>query len=143
MWRAEDIFFGAFGGGGIGNAIATPEEIADRAPRRPGRAACPACPFMHGTAHWMAFQTLYTGGTVVISPDRHLDPVRLWRARRPRAGELPRDRRRRVRPPARGGARHGAIRRSTCRGCTVLLSGGAILSPTVKQRLADEAARRA
>ncbi len=33
---------------------------------------------MHGTAHWMAFATLYSGGTVVISPDRHLDPVRLW-----------------------------------------------------------------
>ena len=33
---------------------------------------------MHGTAHWFALGTLYTGGTVVLSPDHHLDPVRLW-----------------------------------------------------------------
>ena len=52
MWRHEDIFFGAFGGGGIGDPISTPEEIADRA--RAGATRCfPACPFMHGTAHWM------------------------------------------------------------------------------------------
>src|SRR5439155_8994884 len=77
MWRAEDIFFGALGGGGIGNEITQPEEIADRA--RDGRTRClPACPFMHGTAHWMAFSTLYTGGTVVIDPERHLDPARIW-----------------------------------------------------------------
>ena len=33
MWRAEDVFFGALGGGGIGNEITYPEEIADRARR--------------------------------------------------------------------------------------------------------------
>src|SRR6266566_2269937 len=32
MWRAEDIFFGAFGGGNLGGTpISTPEEIAERA----------------------------------------------------------------------------------------------------------------
>ena len=50
MWRAEDIFFGALGGGGIGNEITYPEEIAERAVE--ARTRClPACPFMHGTAH--------------------------------------------------------------------------------------------
>ena len=78
MWRHEDIFFGAFGGGGrAATPISRPEEIAERA--RAGRTRClPACPFMHGTAHWMAFTTLYSGGTVVISPDRRLDPVHVW-----------------------------------------------------------------
>ena len=58
MWRAEDIFFGAFGGGNLGEApIATPEEIVDSLD--PHRRGLPACPFMHGTAHWMAFATLY------------------------------------------------------------------------------------
>jgi len=77
MWRHEDIFFGAFGGGGLGNPITQPEDIAVRAQQ--GTTRClPACPFMHGTAHWMAFLTLYTGGTVIISPDRSLDPVRVW-----------------------------------------------------------------
>jgi acyl-CoA synthetase (AMP-forming)/AMP-acid ligase II len=136
MWRAEDIFFGAFGGGGIGNEISSPEEIADRA--RDGRTRClPACPFMHGTAHWMAFSTLYTGGCVVIAADRHLDPERLWQliARehvnflvivgdafaRPLVEALERLDRERV----------------DVSSCTVILSGGAILSPAVKRRFAD------
>ena len=96
MWRAEDIFFGAFGGGNLGDApIATPEEIVDSLDLH--RRGLPACPFMHGTAHWMAFGTLYSGGTVVISPDRHLDPEHLWRLIEAEAGDVPRDRRRRVR----------------------------------------------
>jgi acyl-CoA synthetase (AMP-forming)/AMP-acid ligase II len=33
---------------------------------------------MHGTAHWMAFSTLFLGGTVVIPTDRTLVPVKLW-----------------------------------------------------------------
>jgi len=78
MWRAEDIFFGALGGGGIGNEITQPEEIADRA--REGRTRClPACPFMHGTAHWMAFSSLFMGGTVIIPSEHRLDPIALWR----------------------------------------------------------------
>jgi 3-oxocholest-4-en-26-oate---CoA ligase len=134
MWRAEDIFFGAFGGGGIGNEISHPEEIADRA--RDSRTRClPACPFMHGTAHWMAFSTLYTGGTVVISPDRRFDPVRLWRLiaaeqvnflvivgdafARPLVEAL------------------DAIEDLDVSCCSVILSGGAILSPAVKLRLAE------
>jgi acyl-CoA synthetase (AMP-forming)/AMP-acid ligase II len=137
MWRAEDIFFGAFGGGGIGNEISAPEEIADRA--REGRTRClPACPFMHGTAHWMAFSALYQGGAVVISTDRHLDPRRLWEliAReqvnflvivgdafaRPLVESLDEIDREQV--------------DVSC--CTVILSGGAILSPTVKRRLAEQ-----
>jgi len=38
MWRHEDIFFGAFGGGGVGDPISTPEEIAQRA--RAGATRC-------------------------------------------------------------------------------------------------------
>ena len=93
MWRHEDIFFGAFGGGTFsGNAITAPEEIAENAVA--GRTRClPACPFMHGTAHWMAFTTLYSGGTVIISPDRHLVPAHAVGPHRARAGELPRHRR--------------------------------------------------
>jgi len=66
MWRNEDVFFGALGGaGGGGKPISRPEEIAERC--RESRTRCvPACPFMHGTAHWMAFSALFTGGTVVI-----------------------------------------------------------------------------
>src|SRR5438046_6249598 len=72
MWRAEDIFFAAMGGGNLGDTpIAEPEQIVDSFDLH--RRGLPACPFMHGTAHWMAFGTLYSGGTVVISADRHFD----------------------------------------------------------------------
>ncbi len=78
MWRAEDIFFGAFGGGNLGDVpIDRPEQVVDSFDLH--RRGLPACPFMHGTAHWMAFGTLYSGGTVVISPERHFDPEHLWR----------------------------------------------------------------
>jgi fatty-acyl-CoA synthase len=78
MWRAEDIFFGAFGGGNLGDApISAPEQVVDTFDLH--RRGLPACPFMHGTAHWMAFATLYSGGAVVISPERHFDAEHLWR----------------------------------------------------------------
>jgi len=137
MWRHEDIFFGAFGGGGIGNEVSTPEELADRARDARITRCLPACPFMHGTAHWMAFSTLYTGGAVVISPEHRLDPVRLWELvacervnflvivgdafARPLAEALDRL------PPG-----------VDVSGCSVILSGGAILSPSVKRALAEK-----
>ena len=78
MWRHEDVFFGAMGGaGGGGKPITTPEEIAERC-REPRTRCVPACPFMHGTAHWMAFSALFTGGTVVIPAEHHLDALALW-----------------------------------------------------------------
>src|SRR3712207_8553145 len=47
---------------------------------RDARTRCvPACPFMHGTAHWMAFGAMFTGGSVVIYENRHFDPLELWR----------------------------------------------------------------
>jgi acyl-CoA synthetase (AMP-forming)/AMP-acid ligase II len=136
MWRGEDIFFGAFGGGGIGNEITYPEEIADRA--REGRTRClPACPFMHGTAHWMAFSTLFTGGCVVISPDRHLDPTRLWELiAREQVNFLVIVGDAFARPLVEALDDLDPSVDVSC--CTVILSGGAILSPTVKARLAEK-----
>ena len=78
MWRHVDLFFGALAGAGGGGApIATPEEIAERCLQ--ARTRCvPICPFMHGTAHWMAFSTLFMGGTVIIPTQHHLDALALW-----------------------------------------------------------------
>jgi acyl-CoA synthetase (AMP-forming)/AMP-acid ligase II len=137
MWRQEDIFFGALGGGNTGGpGIATPEELAVRAVD--GRTRClPACPFMHGTAHWMAFGARFGGGTVVISPERSLEPARLLALvsdesvnflvivgdafARPMVDALTAE-------PALAG-------RLT--GLSVILSGGAILSPAIKEALAQ------
>ena len=134
MWRHEDIFFGAFGGGDFaGRAISTPEEIAEKATG--GRTRClPACPFMHGTAHWMAFTTLYSGGTVVISPDRHLDPVGLWElVSREHVNFLVIVGDAFARPLV--DALDELDGRVDLSELVVILSGGAILSPTVKTAL--------
>ena len=74
MWRHEDVFFAAMGGGSNGaDPITTPEAIAERCVRGTTRLIVP-CPFMHGTAHWMAFATLLTGGCVLPLQTMHFDP---------------------------------------------------------------------
>jgi 3-oxocholest-4-en-26-oate---CoA ligase len=79
MWTHVDLFFGAMAGAGGGGApISTPEEIAERC-REPRTRCVPICPFMHGTAHWMAFSTLFMGGTIVIPTEHRLDAAALWR----------------------------------------------------------------
>ena len=122
----------------LGGAPITHARGDRRACARPrGRGAVPRCPFMHGTAHWMALARSTPGGTVVIPPDRHFDAERLLAAHRrasrstflvivgdafarPLVDALDRlDRRRRPRR------------------CIVVLSGGAILSPAVKRRAAS------
>jgi len=135
MWRHEDIFFGALGGGGMGNPITTPEEISERAAI--GDTRClPACPFMHGTAHWMAFASLLTGGAVIIDPVRKLDPDHIW--------QLIADERVNflvIVGDAMGRPLVEALEQASSppdlSGLTLLLSGGAILSPSVKKSLAQ------
>jgi len=134
MWRHEDIFFGALGGGGVGNPISAPEEIAQRA-MAGGLRCLPACPFMHGTAHWMAFQTLFTGGTVVIDPARSMDPAEIWRlVAREHVNFLV------IVGDAMGRPLVEALEHLDpsidVSGLALLLSGGAILSPAVKRQLA-------
>jgi 3-oxocholest-4-en-26-oate---CoA ligase len=135
MWRHEDVFFGALGGAGGGGApITTPEQISERCLE--SRTRCvPACPFMHGTAHWMAFSTLFTGGTVVIPAEHRLDALKLWEL-------VGRERANFMVIVGDAFARPMLDALDTEQGRTldvselrVLLSGGAILSPTLKREL--------
>lgn len=79
LWRQEDIFFGALGGNTPGgfkfDSIDSLVEVAKGGTLR----ALPAPPFMHGASHWMAFNCLHQGGTVIIQehPGR-LDPHDVW-----------------------------------------------------------------
>ncbi len=130
MWTAEDIFFAAFGGGNLGDVpITRPEAVTDTLDVH--RRGLPACPFMHGTAHWMAFGTLYSGGTVVIAPDRHLDPEHLWALiERERVSFLVIVGDAFARPLVEVFERLDP--RPDVAALTVVLSGGAVLSPSVK-----------
>jgi len=134
MWRHEDIFFGALGGGGVGNPISAPEEIAPRA-EAGGMRCLPACPFMHGTAHWMAFQALFTGGAVVVDPARSMDPGEIWRlVAREKVNFLVIVGDAMGRPLVEALDELDATVDVSC--LKLLLSGGAILSPAVKRQLA-------
>ncbi len=133
IWRHQDVFFGAMGGAGGGSTpIATPEEISQRCVEGRTRVV-PACPFMHGTAHWMALSTLFVGGAVIIDQNRNFNPAALWRLIADEAatflvivGDAF------ARPLVE--AIDADVDLSSLQ---VLLSGGAILSPAIKEALVD------
>ncbi len=77
LWRQEDIFYGALTANWKPESL---EEIQERVKnaKRPIR-ALPSPPFMHGAAHWVAFNMWHIGGTVVINEHvDHLDPDDIW-----------------------------------------------------------------
>jgi fatty-acyl-CoA synthase len=74
LWRQEDIFLAAL----TNRSPRSVEEVVARAERSDLR-ALPAPPFMHGAAHWVAFNMWSLGGTLVVQSDtRRLDPHDIW-----------------------------------------------------------------
>ena len=79
IWRHEDIFFAAMGGGNYGGpGIERPETIAQSVSATPAVTLALA-PLMHGNAQWTMFNTIFGGGTVVLSTDRRFDPDAIWK----------------------------------------------------------------
>ncbi len=81
LWRHDDIFFAAMGGGdplSLGNHIAVPDELAGRV-LHPGMTALAIPPFIHAAGHWLAFSTLFGGGKVVTLKNGVFDPSEVWR----------------------------------------------------------------
>ncbi len=80
LWRHEDIFFAAMGGGDpfqTGNWITEPAELVERLPEV-GMVALPIPPFMHASAHWLAFHQLFGGGKIVVVDGGGFDPAAIW-----------------------------------------------------------------
>ncbi len=76
LWRQEDIFYGALVAGWQPTRL---EEIQERVRSGPGIRSLPAPPFMHGAAHWVAFNMWHVGGTVIVQSEvRRLDPDDIW-----------------------------------------------------------------
>jgi acyl-CoA synthetase (AMP-forming)/AMP-acid ligase II len=144
LWRQEDIFRAAL----YPRPNATPEQVVAHA-QQGGIRSLPAPPFMHGAAHWVAFNMWFVGGTIVVQshPDR-LDPADIWstiaRERvnavtivgdafgRPLADELRRAASRAQR--AEGERRPSGYDLSSLR---LLTSGGAILTAALKRELLE------
>ncbi len=77
LWRQADIFVGALGGRRAPGApeFESLDEILEAAASG-GARMLPAPPFMHGAAHWMAFNCFTGGNTLVIqSVVDHFDPA--------------------------------------------------------------------
>ncbi len=136
VWRHEDLLFAALGGGNPGgDPVARPEEVVSHA--LVGRTRClPASPFTHGTAHWTALSTLLNGGTVLVDTSPTFDAERLWDlADRERATILVIVGDAFARPLADALAAHPD--RWPLDDLLVVLSGGAVLSPVVRDALLE------
>ena len=81
MWRAEDIFFAALGGGGFGQPpITTPEELAERVAGEGAEArAMINAPMMHGAGQWTSYIAFFGGGTVILNVEHRFDGDDVWR----------------------------------------------------------------
>ena len=83
VWRHEDIFKAAMGGGDLtqsGDYVSGPEELAQRIRDQDnGVVALATPPLMHASAHWLACHNLFTGGKVVMAPQGRFDPATIWR----------------------------------------------------------------
>ncbi len=136
LWRQEDIFFAALGGHPPGGARYESVESVVEAARKGDVRVLPAPPFMHGAAHWLAFTALHQGGTVVIqSRPEHLDPEDIWNTvARERVGLLV------IVGDAFGRPLLDELSRRSydLLHLHTLLSGGAILTPALKEAFLEK-----
>ena len=82
VWRHEDIFKAAMGGGDLaqsGDYVSGPEQLAQRIRGQDnGVVALATPPLMHASAHWLACHNLFTGGKVVMAPHGRFDAPTIW-----------------------------------------------------------------
>lgn len=79
IWRQEDVW--RVLGGGInfvtGEYVADEWQLAREGKENGVLVRFPVPPLIHGAAQWAAFQSLFSGGTVVFTPQ--FDPHEVWR----------------------------------------------------------------
>ncbi|MCF2529496.1 acyl-CoA synthetase [Yinghuangia soli] len=131
-WRSEDIFCSALGGGNFGGEpISDPEELAKKADTPP-LVQMLTTPLMHGNGQWVTWITLVNAGTAVLWTGLRYDPAEILRTvERERAATMMLVGDAMARPIAdelAGGGYDVASLR-------VVGSGGALLSPAVKEQL--------
>ena len=138
MWRQEDIFFAAMGGGGWGQEpITAADELVGRLqPDDAARAVMLIVgPLMHGNAQWAMWNAFMMAGTAVIYTNHRFDPHELWQLVSDEGAvsvALVGDAMARPMADALATAAPGTYDTSTL---FVVGSGGAMLSATVKDEL--------
>jgi acyl-CoA synthetase (AMP-forming)/AMP-acid ligase II len=82
MWRQEDIFFAAMGGGGWGaEPITRADDLAGRLSTDDASRVVMLVvgPLMHGNAQWAMWNAFMMAGTAVLYTAHRYDPDLLWR----------------------------------------------------------------
>src|SRR4051812_896289 len=135
MWRQEDIFFAAMGGGNYGGpGVSKPEEVADHVSETVGVSLALA-PLMHGNAQWTMSIALFSGNTVVLNTSRRFDADEIWDlTERDNVNVISLVGDAMARPLVDALA-HRAVPPSIF----AVVSGGAILSPAIKAELNERA----
>ncbi|WP_094287936.1 acyl-CoA synthetase [Mycobacterium lehmannii] len=137
LWRQHDIFMTSFGGRNMatGELITSLDDIAGRVAEGPGTKILTLPPLMHGAAQWAAMTAMTTGQTIVFMANPgSLDADEVVRT-------IEREKALVVQVVGDAVARPlaDAIERSSAdlSSLAVVANGGALLTPTAKQRLID------
>ena len=80
VWRHEDLFFAALGGGDPlldKGPIDDPDQIGERVQANP-MVQLYTPPLMHVSAHWGVFNGLFGGSSVVLASPGRFDPSEIW-----------------------------------------------------------------
>ena len=138
MWRHEDFFKATLGPimGVLAGPIEREEEVAERAAASAEGVGFPVAPLMHGAAQWTSITNCLGGTRMVLSPTRHMDPLEVWRIAADEGAmimNLVGDAQIRPLIEALGEHRDDFDLSSLF----VMSSGGAILSPSVKERVSE------
>ncbi len=138
VWRHEDLLFAALGGGDPlfdKGPISDPGELPSRLPEFP-MVQLYAPPLMHVSAYWGAFNGFFAGFTVVLGSPGRFDPAELW--------GLVAEQRVNVLTVVGDAMARPLLDHLADRGGNldvsslfVIASGGAILSPVTKARIAE------
>ncbi len=80
IWRQEDIFFAALGGGGYGQPpITEPEQLRARVEAAAPTVGIINAPMMHGGGQWTTFINFFAGGCATLNCDHHFSADRVLR----------------------------------------------------------------
>jgi len=133
MWRHEDIYFAAMSGMKQ-DALESPEAIKGRVfPDELVLSSFVGAPLMHGAAQWGLMSILLMGGTTVLYSAHGFDPVEVWQiVGRERCSGISLVGDAMARPLA--DALAGGID-ADLSNLKMISSGGAVLSPAVKDEL--------
>jgi acyl-CoA synthetase (AMP-forming)/AMP-acid ligase II len=139
MWRQEDFFhstIGALMAGAGGGTFDTPEAVVEGARNGGTIVGFPIAPLMHGAAQWVALMVLLQGNTLVLSSQKKMDPHEVWSTVvREKVLSISLVGDAMARPLIEVLEEPGVS--YDLSGLFVIGSGGAILSPAVKAKIAE------